>query len=111
MKSKIEFNKEKDYETVLRSLQHFCAVYNFCSGNVQLNRLFSTIVCGNYSGITYSEKAQMLNYFLALEELLPALYELQEHLNQPEAKIGDESTYEDEVSAKDMFASFKRHPE
>ena len=98
----------KTPKTALRSLQHFCAAYSFCSGNVQLNRALSTIINGNYSGLTYSEKAELFDYFMALEDLMPALYELLEHLDKP---IGDEATYRDEVSAKDMYASFKRHPE
>lgn len=98
----------KTPETALRSLKYFCAVYSFCSGNVQLNRALSTIISGNYSGMTYSEKAELFDYFMALEDLMPALYELLDHLDKP---IGDEETYRDEVSAKDMYASFKRHPE
>lgn len=42
---------------------------------------------------------------------MPALYELQENLDKPEVQKQDDGTYEDEVSAKDMYASFKRHPE
>lgn len=109
MKNETELNKGKFLflqipETALRSLKYFCAVYSFCSGNVQLNRALSTIISGNYSGLTYSEKAEMFDYFMALEDLMPALYELLEHLDK-------EGTYRDEVSAKDMYASFKRHPE
>ncbi|MDP3467069.1 MAG: hypothetical protein Q8S11_01965 [Daejeonella sp.] len=98
----------KTSETVLHSIQNFCAAYSFRSCNIQLNRALSTIISGNYSGLTYSEKAELFDYFMALEDLMPALYELLEHLDKP---IGDEGTYRDEVSAKDMYAKFKRHPE
>lgn len=111
-----KLNKEKFLflqtpKTALSSLHYFCAVYNFCSANVQLNRALNTLLCGNYSGMTYSERAELFDYFMALEDLMPALYELQENLNKPEAQEGEDNTYEDEVSAKDMYASFKRHPE
>lgn len=101
----------KTPETVLHSIQNFCAVYSFCSGNVQLNRALNSLLCGNYSGMTYSERAELFDYFRALEDLMPALYELQENLDKPEVQKQDDGTYEDEVSAKDMYASFKRHPE
>lgn len=61
--------------------------------------------------MTYSERAELFEYLMALEKLLSALYEFQEHLGMPELQIGDESMYRDEVSAKDLYASFKRHPE
>lgn len=109
MKNKTELNKERflflqALETALRSLQYFCVAYNFCFSNIQPNFALSTIISGNYTGISYSEKIKLFGYFMALKELLPALYELQEHLDK-------EGTYRDEVSAKDMYASFKRHPE
>lgn len=93
-------------ETAISTLQHFFTAYSFRSSNIQLNRALSTIVRGNYSGMTDVEKAELFDYFMALEELLPALYELKERLDKPE-----ESTYRDEVSAKQIYAACKRHPE
>jgi len=104
---------KRDYtnETTIRSLHYFCIANTFCASNVQLNRALSTIISGNYSVMTYSEKAELFDYFMALEDLMTALYELHEQLDKHEKPIGDEGMYRDEVSAKDMYASFKRHPE
>ncbi len=104
--SKTNDQSTPSFETAISSLQHFFTAYSFRSCNIQLNRALSTIVRGNYSGMTDAEKAELFDYFMALEDLMPALYELQECLEKSE-----ESTYSDEVSAKDMYASFKRHPE
>lgn len=103
--------RENTTETAIRSLHYFCTAYSFCSSNIQLNRALSTIIRGTYTDMNYSDRVYLFDYFLALEELLPALYELQEHLNKPETQEGNEGIYKDEVSSKDMYASFKRHPE
>ena len=100
--------KESNRKSAIRRLHYFCTANTFCASNVQLNRALSTLIQGNYNDMSYLERACLFDYFMALEDLMPALYELLEHLDKP---IGDEGTYRDEVSAKDMFASFKRHPE
>lgn len=103
--------RENTNETAIRSLHYFCTAYSFCSSNVQLNRALSTVICGSYTDMNYSDRACLFDYLLALEDLLPALYELQEHLNRTETDEENAGIYKDEVSAKDMYASFKRHPE
>lgn len=101
--------KETNKETVIRSLQYFCSAYSFCSSNIQLNRALSTVIRGSYTSMNYSDRVNLFDYFLALEELLPALYELHECLNDLKEQAGDD--YSDEVSAKQIYAACKRHPE
>ncbi len=103
--------REDTNVTAMRSLHYFCTAYSFCSSNIQINRALNTIIRGSYTDMNYSDRVYLFDYFLALEDLLPALYELQEHLNRPETDEENEGIYKDEVSAKDMYASFKRHPE
>lgn len=116
MRNKITLGKKNPLflqisEASLRSIQHFCATHSYCSDIDHLNRILTTIICGNYSGLTYSERTELFEHLMALEKLLPVLYELKEHLAKPELQIGDEDIYQDQVSSKDLFASFKRHPE
>lgn len=116
MKNKTEFNEEKSSylqtpETAIRSLRNFCTSYTFRKSDELLCRSLTALIGGNYTGLSNFTKEQLMDYFEALEEVLPALYELQEHLNKPVEPEEDEETYRDEVSAKHIYASFKRHPE
>jgi len=94
--------------TELRKLGDFCATYTFIESDELLCRSVATLIGRNYDKLSNFSKERLLNFFEALEEVLPALYELQEHLNKP---IGDEGMYRDEVSAKQIYAACKRHPE
>ncbi len=98
-------------ETALRSIQHFCSTYTLLKSDELLCRSLTALIGGNYAGLSNFTKERLMDYFEALEELLPALYELQEHLSKPVEPEEDEGTYRDEVSAKHIYASFKRHPE
>lgn len=98
-------------ESVLRGLRKFCTSYTLKKSDELLSRSLVTLIGGNYTALSNLSKENLLNYFEALEEILPVLYELQEHLNQTEILEEKEGIYQDQVSSKDLFASFKRHPE
>lgn len=102
---------EKISDSALCSLRKFCTSYSLRKSDELLCRSLATLISGNYAALSNLAKEHLLNYFEAWEELLPAMYELQEHLNRPEPEEVNEEIYSDKVSAKDMYASFKRHPE
>lgn len=92
-------------------LHSFCSSYNILEAEELLCRVFIAMLEGNYSLQSMHSRERLLVYFEALEDVLPVLYELQEQLNGAEKQEGEEDFYTDQVSAKDLFASFKRHPE
>lgn len=98
-------------DAAFRKLGNFCSTYTLLKSDELLCRSLTALIGGNYAGLSNFTKERLMDYFEALEEVLPALYELQEHLNKPEEPEEDEGTYRDEVSAKHIYASFKRHPE
>lgn len=103
--------REKTKETAMRSLRNFCTSYTLRKSDELLCRSLTTLISGNYASLSNITKKHLLDYFEALEEVLPALYELQEKLKHVQNQEGMEDTYQDQVSTKDLFASFKRHPE
>lgn len=92
-------------------LHTFCATYPLPECHKLLCRFFRHIAAGNYESQSRISKKHLMDYFLALERVMPALYELDEELRIPEKEEGEQSTYRDEVSANHIYASFKRHPE
>ena len=103
--------RENTKEATLRKLGNFCSSYTLLKSDELLCRSLTALIGGNYAGLSNFSKERLLDYFEALEEVLPALYELQEHLEKPMEQEEDEGTFRDEVSAKHIYASFKRHPE
>lgn len=103
--------RENISESALRSLRNFCASYTLRKSDELLCRSLTTLIGGNYAVMSNLTKKHLLDYFEALEEVLPALYELQEKLKHVQNHEGVEDIYQDQVSSKDLFASFKRHPE
>lgn len=103
--------REKTNETAMRSLRNFCTSYTLRKSDELLCRSLTTLIGGNYPVLSNLTKKHLLDYFEALEEVLPALYELQEKLKHVQNQEGVEDIYQDQVSTKDLFASFKRHPE
>lgn len=97
--------------TPLQKVAHFCHNYNLKETDELLCRLLAVLIGENYASQSNLTKNRLLDYFEALEEVLPALYELQEKLKHVQNQEGMEDTYQDQVSTKDIFASFKRHPE
>lgn len=98
-------------ETALQNLRNFCSSYNFMEADEMLCHVFTVMLGGSYSKQSNLSRKRLLDYFEALEEVLPAIYELQEKLKQVENQEGEEDTYQDQVLSKVLFASFKRHPE
>lgn len=103
--------RENISKSALIGLRKFCTSYSLRKSDEMLCRSLATLISGNYNTLSNLTKIPLLNYFEALEELLPVLYELQEYLNKPEVQEENGGIYRDKVSAKDMYASFKRHPE
>ncbi|MDP2335120.1 MAG: hypothetical protein Q8N05_01475 [Bacteroidota bacterium] len=103
--------RENTKEAALRKLGNFCSSYTLRKSDELLCRSLTALIGSNYAGLSNFTKERLLDYFEALEEVLPALYELQKPLEKPETQEENERIYRDEVSAKDMYASFKRHPE
>lgn len=97
--------------TELRKLGDFCATYTFIESDELLCRSVATLIGRNYDKLSNFSKERLLNFFEALEEVLPALYEIHEKLKQVQNQKEKEGIYQDLVSSKDLFASFKRHPE
>lgn len=97
--------------SALQKLRNFCAYYNLRESDELLTRTFLILLAGNYSKQTIHTMERVLDYFDALESLLPALYELRDGLKDPGNEEGEEDTFQNRVLAKDLFASFKRHPE
>ena len=98
-------------EAALQNLRNFCSSYNFMEADEMLCRVFTVMLGGSYSKQSMHSRKRLLEYFEALEEVLPAIYELQEKLKQVQNQEGEEDTYQDQVLSKVLFASFKRHPE
>ena len=104
-------NHQSKQEAAFQNLRNFCSSYNFMEADEMLSRVFTVMLGGSYSNQSNYSRKRLLEYFEALEEVLPAIYELQEKLKQVENQEGEEDIYQDQVSSKDIFASFKRHPE
>lgn len=104
-------NEENISKSALQGLRKFCTSYTLKKSDELLSRSLVTLIGGNYAALNNLSKENLLNYFEALEEILPVLYELQENLSQPEIQEDKEEVYNARVSAKDLYASFKRHPE
>ena len=104
-------HKSQTSESNLSKLGNFCSSYNFMEADEMLSRVFTIMLGGCYSKQSMHNRKRLLDYFEALEEVLPAIYDLQEKLKQVQNQEGEEDTYQDQVSSKDLFASFKRHPE
>ncbi len=102
---------ELNQTSAAKKLRNFCACYNLRESDELLTRTFLILLAGNYSKQTIYTMERVLDYFDALESLLPTLYELCEELKEEENKKGEADIYPVHVSAKDLFASFKRHPE
>jgi len=103
--------EKKLMKTAMRSLRNFCTSYTLRKSDELLCRSLTTLISGNYASLSNITKKHLLDYFEALEEVLPALYELQEKLKHVQNQEGKEDIYQDQVSTNDLFASFKRHPE
>ena len=104
-------HKSQTSESNLSKLGNFCSSYNFMEADEMLSRVFTIMLGGCYSKQSMHNRKRLLDYFEALEEVLPAIYDLQEKLKQVQNQEGEEDIYQDQVSSKDLFASFKRHPE
>ena len=104
-------NHRSKQEAAFQNLRNFCSSYNFMEADEMLSRVFTVMLGGSYSKQSMHSRKRLLEYFEALEEVLPAIYELQEKLKQVQNQEGEEDTYQDQVLSKVLFASFKRHPE
>ncbi len=103
--------KDEIKESAIRSLRNFCTSYSLRKSDELLCRSLTTLISGNYSALSNLTKIHLLDYFEALEEVLPALYVLQEKLKNVQLQEDMADIYPDHVSSKDLFASLKRHPE
>ncbi|HEY1061648.1 MAG TPA: hypothetical protein VGE44_08175 [Daejeonella sp.] len=104
-------NHQSKQKAVFQNLRNFCSSYSLIEADEMLCRAFTVMLGGGYSKQSLHNKKRLLDYFEALEEVLPALYELQEKLKHVQNQEGKEDIYQNQVSTKDLFASFKRHPE
>lgn len=103
-----EFDQEKWLST-LRILNNFCSSYNHSDTDALLKRLLSALIGGNYHQMNSFSKERLLNYFEAIEEVIPHLYELNSHFKSL-TSIGDELTDENNVVYRRLFATLKRPP-
>lgn len=76
-------NRENTREYAIRRLRNFCTSYSLEKNDELLSNVFNTIIKGNYAHLNDLSKEHILDYLEALEEALPALYELQEPLDVP----------------------------
>lgn len=97
--------------TAHRRLRNFCSTYNLTQADEMLCRVFTVLLGGNYSKQSNGSRQKLLDYFEALEEVLPAIFELHDTLQKTENQEGEEDIYQAEVSSQNIYASFKRHPE
>lgn len=116
MKNMIVFNeaKEPSFQTFVAAnheLHTFCATYSLPECHQLLCNFFRLMASGNYESQSKLSKKQLMDYFLALERMIPALYELEEKLRVLQKEEGEQGTYRDEVSANQIYAACKRHPE
>jgi len=81
---------ESTREFALRRLRNFCTSYSLSKSDELLSHVQGTVIEGNYGSLSELSKGHLLDYMEALEEVLPALYELQEHLkmSDPERSEG-----------------------
>lgn len=97
------------HEAALRSLR------NFCTSLKQSDELhclsLTALISGEFSKMSPESREQILDYFEALEDLLPALYELDQSLNNTGNQAGVEDAYKSGASSNHLYASCKRHPE
>ncbi|HQT58873.1 hypothetical protein [Daejeonella sp.] len=98
-------------KTAPQKVAHFCQNYTLKENDELLCRMLAVLIGENYSTLSNLTKKRLIDYLEALEEVLPALFELQERLKNVQNQKDQEDTYQNQVSAKDLFASFKRHPE
>ena len=97
------------HEAALRSLR------NFCTSLKQSDELhclsFTALISGEFSKMKSESRVQILDYFEAIEELLPALYQLNQSLNNTGNQAGVKDAYHSAASSNHLYASCKRHPE
>ena len=107
----IQSHPSQTSDATHRKLGNFFSTYTLLKSDELLCRSLTVMIGGNYAGLSNFSKERLLDYFEALEEVLPALYELQEKLTGPQNQEGEENTFPDKVSENHIYASFKRHPE
>ena len=65
----------------IRRLRNFCTSYNLKKSEDLLADIESSLISGNYASLNDINKDDLRDYLEALEEVLPALYELQKHFD------------------------------
>ncbi len=93
--------------TALRKLANFCNTYKPADIDNLSSRLFGAVVGQNYSKYPNRTKARILDYFEAMEEVLPALYDLHDHLLKLSKYAGEQATYEQQIAYRRLIASLK----
>lgn len=104
-------NHKSKQEAAFQKLGNFCSSYKLTKADEMLCRIFTVMLAGNYSKQSNFNRKRFLDYLEELEEVLPALYELQQVQKSGQDEAGLEHTYQDEVASQNLYASFKRHPE
>ena len=81
--------RENTKEAAIRKLGNFCSSYTLRKSDELLSHSLTTLIAGNYASLSNLSKEHLLDYFEALEEVLPVLYELQKLLEKPRGQEGD----------------------
>lgn len=112
MKLEPKYPAEEDQYAIkcsaaLRKLANFCNSYKKEEIEDLSSSLLIALIGQNYSNYTNPTKERLLDYFEAMEEVLPALYELHDHIRSLSQADMNQLTYEQETAYRSFFSSLK----
>jgi hypothetical protein len=109
MKISYEQRDKRDYlirqrMSSLRKMENFCHSYDSGEADEMLSRLLAVLRAGSFLNLDQADKESMLDYIEALEELLPAVDEVNRFLT---TLIRSGESYQDRLQGRRFVASLK----
>jgi len=89
----------------LRKIANFCDSYKSEDINELCSTLMAALIGQKYSDYSSRTKERLLDYFEAMEEVLPALHDLHNHLISVNKKTGEQVTYEQQIAYRRLIVS------
>ena len=91
----------------LRKLANFCNSYKPDEIDDLSSDLLMALVGQNYSNYTNRTKERLLDYFEAVEEVLPALFDLHDHIRLFGESGPQRTTFDQETAYRNLFSLLK----
>lgn len=94
-------------DAALRKLANFCNSYKPDEIDDLNSDLLIALVGQNYSNYTNRTKERLLDFFEAVEEVLPALFDLHDHIRSISEGMPQRTTFEQEIAYRNLFSLLK----